>query len=130
MTVNTATGLYHRKQFFKGFKIIFPYYAKRDSFSTSQFKCNNVLHFKSIPPYSWTYSEVIPLFIKWMTWQAYNNHELLFPLQIRMQPHQIKCSDQFRVNKRGIDCFEHMHKENTKPLVNVSVLHVWFFLFS
>ena len=51
MTVNTATWLNHRKQFFRDFKIIFPYYAKRASFITSgllqkagiQFWSNNVL---------------------------------------------------------------------------------------
>ena len=98
-----------------------------------QFTCNNVLrngrrrilNFKSIPPYSWTYGEVTPLFIKWMTSQAYNNNVLLFPLQIWKQPHRIKCSDQFRVNKRDTDCFEHLHEENTKPSVNVSVSHAW-----
>ena len=31
--------------------------------------------------------------------------------------------DQFRVNKQDADCFEHLHEENTKPLVNVSVSH-------
>ena len=33
--LNTATWLNHRKQFFKGFKIIFPYRAKRVSCITS-----------------------------------------------------------------------------------------------
>ena len=61
--------------------------------------------------------------------RAYNNNdELLFPLQIWKQPHRIKCSEQLRVNKRDTDCFEHLHEENTKPLVNVSVLHAWIFL--
>ena len=54
----------------------------------------------------------------WMTSQAYNNrNELLFPLQIWKHPHGIKRSD----------CFEHLHEENTKPLVNLSVLHAWIF---
>ena len=35
MTVNTATRLNHRKQFFKDFKIIFPYCTKHVSFITS-----------------------------------------------------------------------------------------------
>ena len=39
------------------------------------------------------------------------------------QPLQIKHSDQFRVNKRDTDCSEHLHEENTEPLLNVSVLH-------
>ena len=82
-------------------------------------------YFKSIPPYSWTYDEVKTLFIKWMASQAYNNnHIILFPLQIWNQPHWIKCSDQFRVNKRDTGCFEHPHEENTKPSVNVSVSHM------
>ena len=81
-----------------------------------------ILNFKSIPPYSWTYDEVTPLFIKWMTSQAYNNNDvLLFPQQIWKQPHQIKCSDQFRVNKQDTDCFEYLREENTKPSVNISV---------
>ena len=61
-----------------------------------------------------------PTFLYQMTSQAYNNNVLLFPLQIWKQPHRIKCSDQFRVNKRDTDCFEHLHEENTKPSVNVS----------
>ena len=64
-----------------------------------------------------------------MTSQAYNNNDvLLFLLQIWKQPRRIKCSDQFRVNKRDTDCFEYLHEENTKPLVNVSVWHAWIFL--
>ena len=51
MTVNTATWLNHIKQFFKGFKITFPYYAKCASYITSgllwkadiQFKCKKML---------------------------------------------------------------------------------------
>ena len=50
MTVNTATLLNHIKQFFKGFKIIFPYYTKRAfciqtalKEADIQFKFNNVL---------------------------------------------------------------------------------------
>ena len=35
MTINTETSLNHGKQFFKGFKIIFPYYAKCASCITS-----------------------------------------------------------------------------------------------
>ena len=59
-----------------------------------------------------------------MTSQAYNNNNvLLFPLQISKSPSQIKCSDQFTVNKRDTDWFEHLHEENTKPSVNVSVSH-------
>ena len=46
-----------------------------------QFKHNNVLCNED--GYSWTYGEITPLFIKWMTSQAYNNNDvLLFPLQI------------------------------------------------
>ena len=56
-----------------------------------------------------------------MTSQAYNNSWLLFPLQIWKQPRGIKCSDQFRVNKRDTDCFELLHEENTKLQVNISV---------
>ena len=60
-----------------------------------------------------------------MTSQEYNNNDiLLLPLRMWKQPHRIKCSDQFRVNKRDTDCFEHPHKENTKSLVNVSVSHM------
>ena len=59
-----------------------------------------------------------------MTSQAYNNNDILFPLQILKQTHQIKCCVQFRVNKQDTDCFEHPHKENTKPSVNVSVSHM------
>ena len=84
-----------------------------------------ILNFKSIPSYSWTYGEVTPVFIKWMTSQGYNNNDaLLFPLQNWRQPHQIKCSDQFRVNKQDTDCFEHPYKENTKLSVNASVSYM------
>ena len=58
-----------------------------------------------------------------MTSQPYNNNDVLFPPQISKKPHQIKCSDQFRGNKQDTDCFEHLQEENTKLLVNVSVLH-------
>ena len=65
-----------------------------------------------------------------MNSQAYNNNDVsLFPLQIWKQPHQIKCSDQFTVNKSDTDCFEHLHEENTKPSVNVSVSYAWLRLF-
>ena len=57
-----------------------------------------------------------------MTSQACNN-VLLFPLQIWKQPHRIKCSDQFTVNKRDTGCSEHLHGRNTKTSVNESVLH-------
>ena len=40
-----------------------------------------------------------------------------------MQPHRIKCSDQFTVNKRDTDSFEHLHEKNTNPQVHVSVSH-------
>ena len=64
-----------------------------------------------------------------MTSQAYNNNDvLLFPLQIWKQTHRIKCSDQLRVKKQDTDCFEHLHAENTKPLVSVSISHAWIFL--
>ena len=64
-----------------------------------------------------------------MASQAYNNNNVwLFSLQIWKQPHRIKCSDQFKVNKRDTDCFEHLHDENTKPSVNVSVAQAWIFL--
>ena len=58
-----------------------------------------------------------------MTSEAYSNNDtLLFPLQIWKQPHRIKCSEQFRVNKQDTDCFEHLHEENTKLTVNVFLL--------
>ena len=79
--------------------------------------------------YSWTYDEVTPFFIKWTTSQAYNNDDvLLFLLQIWKQPHRIKRSDQFRVNEQYTNCFEHLHEENTKPLVSVAVSYAWIFL--
>ena len=40
------------------------------------------------------------------------------------QPHRIKCSDQFRVNKRDTDRYDNPHEEDTKPSVNVSVSHM------
>ena len=52
-----------------------------------------------------------------MTSQAYNNDVLLFQLQILKQPHRIKCSDQFRVNKQDTDCFEHLDKKRESGLV-------------
>ena len=58
-----------------------------------------------------------------MTSQAYNNNDvLLFPLQISKQPHRRNCTEQFRVKKRDTDCLEHMHKENAKPSVKVSLM--------
>ena len=64
-----------------------------------------------------------------MTSQTYNNKDvLLFPLQIRKQPHRIKCSDQFRVNKQHTDCFEHLYEKNTKPSANVQVSCMLIFL--
>ena len=57
-----------------------------------------------------------------MTSQAYNKNEVLFSLQLSKQPHRIKCSDQFIVNKRDTEYFEHLHEKNTKPSANVSVL--------
>ena len=67
--------------------------------------------------------------MKWMTSEAYNSNDvLMFLLQIWMQPRQIKCSDQFRIDKRDPDCFEHLHEESAKPLVNVSVSRPWIFL--
>ena len=93
-----------------------------------------ILNFKSFSPFSWTYGEMTPLFIKWMTSQAYNNDDaLLLPLQIWNQPHRIKSSDRFTVNTRDIECFEHLHGENTKPSVNVKCLacstsSFWWFL--
>ena len=90
-------------------------------------KTENII--KSIPPCSWKYGEITPLFIKWMTSQAYNNNDaLLFSLQIWKQPHRITCFDQFRVNKRDTDYFEDQHEENAKLSVNVSVSHAWIFL--
>ena len=60
-----------------------------------------------------------------MVSQAYNNNDiLLFTQQIWKQPHRIKCSDQFRVNKQGTDFFEHPHEEITKLSVNVNVSHI------
>ena len=38
MTVNTAVRWNHRKQFSNGFKIVFPYYAKRASSFRDCFK--------------------------------------------------------------------------------------------
>ena len=64
-----------------------------------QFKRN-----KSIPPYSWIYDKVTPLFLKWK--------------QIWKEPHQKMYSDRLRVDERDTDCFEHMHEENTKLSVN------------
>ena len=57
-----------------------------------------------------------------------NNDVLLFSVQTWKQPHRIKCSDQFWVNKQDTDCFEHLHEENTKLSVNVNVSHAWIFL--
>ena len=37
--------------------------------------------------------------------------------------HRIRFSDQFTVNKRDADCFEHLHEGNTKTSVNISVSH-------
>ena len=87
-------------------------------------KTDNII--KSIPPCSWTYGEITPLFIKWMTSQAYN--AALFSLQIWKQPHQIKCFDQFRVNKWDTDYVEDQHEENTKLSVNKNVSNAWIFL--
>ena len=89
-----------------------------------QFKRNNVirlriLNFKTIPPYSWTYGEVTPLLIKVIT-----SLVLLFPLYIWKQTVWINCSDQL-INEI---LFEHLHEENTKPSINLSVLHAWIFL--
>ena len=57
-----------------------------------------------------------------VTSQTYSNNDvLLFPLQCWKQPPQIKCSDQFKINKRDTGCFEHLHE------VNASVSHVWIF---
>ena len=56
-----------------------------------------------------------------MTSQAYNKNEVFFSLQLSKQPHRIKCSDQFIVNKRDTEYFEHLHEKNTKPSANVSV---------
>ena len=39
-------------------------------------KTNNI-KLKSIPHYSWTYSDATALFIKWMTSQAYNSNDVL-----------------------------------------------------
>ena len=90
-------------------------------------KTDNII--KSIPPCSWTYGEITPLFIKWMTSQAYNNNDAaLFSLQIWKQPHQIKCFDQFRVNKWDTDYVEDQHEENTKLSVNKNVSDAWIFL--
>ena len=40
----------------------------------------------------------------------------------------MKCSNQFRVNKRDTDCFEYRYEENTKLSVNASVSYAWIFL--
>ena len=59
-----------------------------------------------------------------MASQAYNNNNVsLFPLQIWKQPHQIKCSKQFRVNEQDTDCFDHV-----MSFPNVSASHAWIFL--
>ena len=63
-----------------------------------------------------------------MASQAYSNDVLLFSLQIWKQLQRIKCSDQNIVNKRDTDCFEHLHEENMKPSVSVSVSHAGIFL--
>ena len=56
-----------------------------------------------------------------MTSQAYNKNEVFFSLQLSKQPHRIKCSDQFIVNKRDTEYFEHLHEKYLKPSGNVSV---------
>ena len=48
------------------------------------------------------------------------------PLQIWKQHHQIKRSDQFTVNERDTDCFDHLHEENTMPLVILKDLWGFF----
>ena len=44
-----------------------------------------------------------------------------FQYKFENNPTKIKCFDQFRVNKRDTDCFEHLYKESTNPSVNVKV---------
>ena len=59
-----------------------------------------------------------------MASQAYNNNNVsLFPLQIWKQPHQVKCSKQFRVNEQDTDCFDHVMSS-----ANVSASPAWIFL--
>ena len=103
---------------------------KRVTFNVTLWRWR-ILSFKSIPSCFWTYGEITPLFIKWMTSQVYNNNgALLFPLQIWKKPHWIKCPDQFRVNKRGSDCFEHIYEKDTKPSVNVKMPRRFFMVFT
>ena len=88
------------------------YFKKTDI----QFKCNNVLRNKDgeyleifRPSPEHTVKSQLSLS------KAYNNNDLLLlPLQIWKEPHWIKCPDQFTINKRDNDCFEHLHEENTK----------------
>ena len=99
--LNTTTWLNHRKQFFKVSRlfshimqsvllVLLLYFKKAGiQFKHNGLKTKNI-NFESIPPYSWTYSEVTPLFIKWMTSRAHNNNILLLPLQIWKQPHRWK----------------------------------------
>ena len=92
MTVNTATWLNHRKQFFKGFKIVFPYcflYYFRAALIKAdiQFRRNNMLRNEDEEFWTLKYS-TMPLNIRWnhtlvnptfkITW----NNVLLFLLQI------------------------------------------------
>ena len=56
-----------------------------------------------------------------MTSQACNKNEILLLLQILKKTHRIKCFDQFIVNKRDTEYFEHLHEKNTKLSANVSV---------
>ena len=118
MTVNTVTWLSHRKQFFIRFKIIFPYCAKRACITSGLLlkglhsiqaqQCvtwwrRRILNFKSIPPYSWTYCEIKPLFI--ISNERSHKHTIImiyycFHYKFERNPLQIKCSDQFTENKR------------------------------
>ena len=83
-----------------------------------------------LSPYSWTYGKITHLFIKWMISQAYNNNDvLLFPLQIWKQPHQNKVFWPVQLMKKILTVFEHLHEDNTKPLVNESVSHTGLLIF-
>ena len=111
---NTATWLNHRKQFFKGFTIIFLYCAKHASCIQGcfkkvdiQFKCN-----------VWRYEDEENKTLK--------APPLISEYTVKSNPclpHQVKRYDQFRINEQDTNSFDHLLEKSTKPLVNVSALH-------
>ena len=46
----------------------------------------------------------------------------------KFESNRKKCSDQFKVNKRDTDYFEHLYEESAKPMVNVKCLACLNFL--